>query len=61
MTKQGVRGAVDLTGDDAPELLYVAYCCDTPAKPLSSCDYQCSRTYRKVGAAWKTDKQHEPC
>ena len=61
VTPKAVRAAVDLDGDDQPELLYVAYCCDSPTKPLAQCDYQCSKTYLKTRNAWKLTATHEPC
>ena len=61
VTPAAVRAALDLTGDDDPELLYVAYCCDPPTKPLAQCDYQCSKTYLKTRTTWKLTATHEPC
>lgn len=56
-----VKGAVDLTGDGAPDVLVVDYCCREPKKAPRECDLTCGKTFRKIRNAWKLIDTSQPC
>lgn len=56
-----VKAAIDLTKDGSPDILTTHYCCGEPSKKPEECDYTCTKTYRKLGTAWKLINSTGPC
>jgi hypothetical protein len=56
-----VMAAIDLTSDGIPDVLIVEYCCGDAGKATGECDYNCGKTFRKVGNSWKLIDTSSPC
>lgn len=54
--------ALDVTGDNQPEVLLIEYCCDKPAAPRNECDLTCSAVYvREANGQWRIAETQTPC
>jgi hypothetical protein len=56
-----VKGAIDLTRDEKPDLVIVAYCCRNPRKSADGCDYRCGKSFKKINNRWKLVDTSKPC
>lgn len=53
--------AVDLNGDQQPDLVMLEYCCDKPQQPRRQCDLTCGKSYLRVDGKWKEIDHSTPC
>jgi hypothetical protein len=53
--------ALDLNGDQTPDLLLLEVCCDNPETPLKECDLTCRKTWLRTGGQWKLIDSGTPC
>jgi hypothetical protein len=54
--------ALDVTGDEQPEILLVEYCCDKPQAQRNECDLTCSAVYvREANGQWRIAETQTPC
>lgn len=56
-----IKGAIDLTSDKTPDLLYLEFCCKNKNESLQNCDYNCIEWYKKINGAWKLVDDAIPC
>ena len=53
--------ALDLDGDQTPDLVATEYCCDRPKAVREHCDLTCGKTYLRVAGEWKQIDATTPC
>ena len=54
--------ALDINGDDTPEILLVEYWCDNPQAPHGACDLTCTAVYRRqADDTWYLIETQTPC
>jgi hypothetical protein len=57
-----IVAALDVTGDEQPEVLLVEYCCDKPQAQRNECDLTCSAVYvRAPNGVWRIAETQTPC
>lgn len=56
-----IKAAIDLTGDGAPDLLIVEFCCRNPKQPAGQCDLTCGKSFKKIGNNWTLLRESTPC
>jgi len=63
LNRPNVSGAVDLTGDGRPEVLFLDFCTKVSERALdpSQCDYHSSRTYVRSTGQWDRFDEAQPC
>jgi hypothetical protein len=58
---QNVVMALDLNGDQKPDLIATEYCCDRPKAARTHCDLTCGKTYLRTAGQWKQIETSTPC
>lgn len=58
---QNVIMALDLNGDEKPDLITTEYCCDRPKEGRAHCDLTCGKTYLRTSGQWKQIDASTPC
>jgi hypothetical protein len=58
---QNVVMALDLNGDEKPDLIATEYCCDRPKQSRAQCDLTCGKTYLRTAGQWKQIDASTPC
>ncbi len=58
---QNVVMALDLNGDQTPDLIVTEYCCDRPKVARAQCDLTCGKTYLRTAGQWKQIDANKPC
>lgn len=58
---QNVIMALDLNGDQTPDLIATEYCCDRPKSARAHCDLTCGKTYLRTAGQWKQIDASTPC
>lgn len=58
---QNVVMALDLNGDQKPDLIATEYCCDRPKAARAHCDLTCGKTYLRTAGQWKQIDASTPC
>ncbi|MBI1765524.1 MAG: hypothetical protein HYR56_29260 [Acidobacteria bacterium] len=53
--------ALDLNGDQSPDLIATEYCCDKPKEGREHCDLTCGKTYLRAAGRWKQIDASTPC
>lgn len=58
---QNVIMALDLNGDQQPDLIATEYCCDRPKAGRVHCDLTCGKTFLRTTGQWKQIDASKPC
>ena len=56
-----VEAAIDLNEDHRPDMVVVKYCCSTGKQMTENCNYECGKTFKKAGNAWRLVNSSAPC
>jgi hypothetical protein len=58
---ENVDLAIDLNGDQQPDLALLEYCCDKPQLSRKDCDLTCEKIYLRVDGKWNEIDYNTPC